>query len=864
MLALAAAAGCFCAPAVAAQDAPIRSVVARFSFDEDRRTGQELPRGWYKSAIPDRLLPQEVRFPHYLRGKLTDRHAHDGKLSFAMTLDGGNVAYTYTDGVETSPDSDYLLTGWVRTDRLKVARAQARAFLVDRRGRPVSSTAAVSPPMGGPGAEADGRWRRFRIFVSGEHAEAMRLQITLSLIQPEIWQPADQQALDQQDITGECFWDDITVYRVPRVRVTTDVPAGVFVPGIRPRLITHLEGLDPAETNVLLTVRAASGTEKVLRILAAPELGAPPRQTQLLPELPPGLYAADLAVSAGDEVLMHAMCRFAVLGELPLASDSRLDLDASAMPVDQWPILLALARRMRAGGVKLPAWPAAPADAQEAMAAMLSRLHDSGLTATLVMDGAPPMPEADTPPTTLARAMAHPSKELTDAVAHILARHASRVSNWQLTTGRREDEILSAELPAAYRTGRQWTDRLVADKGLLLGWNAMYEYGGEPAGRLCLRIPAALAPEQIPDQLADFGPRVEQVHLTPQVDAAARLGRIADFALRYGYTRAAGFRRVSIDPPWRRAANGQIEPTELLLVARTLAAYLGDADCVGTALLDESNLAMIFRRTDGEGVMMLHRRDAGGDNGVVRLDLPETAYGVDLWGRKFPLKRSDGDVVVRPQALPTLIAGCDATALALRASVRFEPSALPSTYTEHPARITFTNPYTQPVAGTIRLTAPDGWTLRPRVLRFNAAAGGEWSAPLTVLFPYSATSGLKRIDVSLQVDAREGMEISLPAFLHLSLPTITLDPVYTVDEDGRLQVQVCVVNYGDRPISFRCFAHVGGRARQSSIVQDLAGGAKVVKVFRFFDGAALFGESLHTGLRQIDGKAVLNHAVEIR
>ena len=135
---------------------------------------------------------------------------------------------------------------------------------------------------------------------------------------------------------------------------------------------------------------------------------------------------------------------------------------------------------------------------------------------------------------------------------------------------------------------------------------------------------------------------------------------------------------------------------------------------------------------------------------------------------------------------------------------------------------------------------------------------------LTIRFPYSATGGLKRVGVTLDVEAQQGRRIEMPAFVYLSLEDITFDPIHTIGPDGDLIVQVVVINYGDRPLSFRCFAEVAGRARQSSIVEDLPPAAKAEKIFRFGNGTDLLGESLRSGLRQIDGNAVLNHAAEIR
>ncbi|MFW6153925.1 MAG: hypothetical protein ACOC95_01795 [Planctomycetota bacterium] len=855
-------AGWLCAPASAAAPEGIHRLVASFDFESERATGQELPRGWYASAIPGVELDETVRFPAYLRGRLTDAHAHGGQMSFSMALDGGNIAYTYTEGIPVSPDSDHLLVGYVRTEGLTVARAQAHLVFVDAKGRPLAETHRGSVPLGEPGGPADGRWRRFEVPLRGSHSEATALQVTLSLVQPDVWQPPHQRALDRQDIHGTCWWDDLAVYRLPRITVRTDAAANVFAPGVRPTLITRLEGLDPQEMTAVLTIRDADGEARVQRILPPPAADVSPEQRLRLPELDAGYYTVELAVTAGGEILRYDGCRFAVLAPVPAAAASRLTLDAVDLPTDQWPLLPALARFLRAGAVKLPAWPAtADDDAQAALAAMLARLHDGGFDAAVVFDDLPggvAFEEAGT----LTDAMAHGDPLLTERVGAVVARHASRVAWWQMDPGRDDWALWHPRLAAAYATGRRWTRRLVNDPDLVLGWDALVACD-LASPRLSLRIDPSLRPEDIPGQMAEFD-GIHEVHLIPQTGDADRLTRLTDFALRYAYVRAAGLRRVAIDPPWLLSEHGGIDPTELLVIARTLAAYLSDARCLGTARLDAATVAVVFAKPDGEGVMLIHRRPDERYNEPLSMTLSDSAYLVDLWGRRSAPRREAGRAIIQPTATPLLLAGCPAPALALWGSLRFEPSLLESTYREHTGRVRFTNPFSQPVSGTIRFEPPEGWTIRPRMARFSAAPGGPWSGELTIRFPYSATVGLHQVNVVLEVDAHRGRRIEAPAFFHLALPDVTFDPISAIADDGKLHVQVCIVNHGREPISVTCFAHPAGRARQSSVVQDLAGGATAVKVFRFDDGAALVGTTLHTGLRQIGGPAVLNHEELVR
>ncbi len=129
MLVFAAALLALCAPRAHGQSEPLRSLVAHIDFESELTTGQEIPRGWVKSELPGVTLPPDVRFPkYYLKGRLTQADPHEGKVCFEMSLNGGNIAYTLSPGIAAFSDSDYLLTGWVRTGGLKAARRRRGCF----------------------------------------------------------------------------------------------------------------------------------------------------------------------------------------------------------------------------------------------------------------------------------------------------------------------------------------------------------------------------------------------------------------------------------------------------------------------------------------------------------------------------------------------------------------------------------------------------------------------------------------------------------------------------------------------------------------------------------------------------------------
>lgn len=869
-LVLAGLVGWFCAPTARADDEGIQRLVARMDFEGYEKIGESLPQGWDKSSLPG------FHFPSYLNGQLSDKQAHGGKWSFQMGLNGGNVAYTYTGTLNVLPSNDYLMTGWIRTEKLNVARAQARMYFVDASGHPIDGSLTLGEPMGQPGGPSDGQWQFFRVKLRGAFPAATQLRVMLGVLQPQIWQGPACKDIYQQDIEGQAWWDDLAIYRLPRVDLRTDTPGNVFGPGAIPQLRIIMDGVDNADCGAVLTVRNAAGGVRLQHIIDIDASKSHNEMVLPLGDLDVGLYTGELAISAGGRELTREKCIFARLAEVPRTGKSRLGVDAAAIPASQWPELLAYLQNMRASEVKLPAWigpnaTTGPApttqNSDSRMQAMLAQLNQLGITPTMVFAELPPsMRLPDQPASTLVDALASRQEPLRQAMSMVVADYGQLVAAWQIGPTYNYESMWNLQLPKAQQTADEWLSKLLVQTRLLHGWNAMFDYDMPSQSLLSLLIPATSMPEQIPAQIANFPKLVNNAHLESLDPQVARLSRLADFALRYAYTRAGGVNQVFIDPPWQISAAGQAEPTEAFLVARTLAAYLGDAKYEGVARLDTTALALVFRKPGGEGLMLVYDRPESPREQDVTLTLPRQAYMVDLWGRKSALTRRNDAVVLRPAMLPFLIAGCDAGSLALRASLRITPQAMPSTYQEHSAQLSFVNPFDQPVTGQVRITSPEGWTIQPRMARFNLAPHEAWTGKLTVSFPYNAPAGLKQFDVNLDIDARQAWSIQAPAFFYLTLEGVVFDIIQSTGSDGSLEVQQVITNRTDKPLSFNCFVYVPDVPRQSRPVQNLAPGATAVKLFRFPNSAKLRGKTLRAGLHGMGGPdmPILNQTAVIR
>lgn len=843
----------------------IRRLVARIDFEDPTGSGEPVPRHWAHTQLPG------GRFPSYVEGAVSEDYAAEGVASFSMHLDGGNVAYSYTGQLTVHPNNDYLLTGQIRTDGLNLARAQARLEFLDAAGRPVEGSLAVSEPFGGPGSPSRGQWRRFEVRLRGQFSDATRLRITLAILQPSLWQGENAPDVYAEDITGSAWWDDLAIYRLPRVELDATAEGNVFAPGQAPSVRMLIDGVDQADCAAVLTLRDAAGTVRSRQVVAinpnewtlddVVELGA----------LEPGLYHAELMIAAGGDPLAYERTSLAVLGPAPASSRSGLGIDAVTTPAEDWPTLLHLARLMQAGQIKLSAWPltgAGPAGDEAAwpLPQMLTRCREAGMRPTIVAANLPPASRvAGMPSGRLIEALAAEDPILHRELNALAVRLGSRAATWQIGDVRDYEQLWSLTHPRAHAVARRWLQDLLVETDVPIAWNVLFTADQAGPGQLAALTPPSVMPEEIPAQLTNFDGRIHDLTLERQDETTDRLALLSDLVLRYAYARVAGVHDVFVDPPWRFDARGRIEPTESLVVLRTLAAYLGDAEYVGLTRLGPTSVAMVFRAAGNEGRLLVYSRPAEvQSDDTALLDLPASAYAVDLWGRRSELPRRDGQVRLHSGPIPQIIAGCEIQPLALRASMRFEPEVLPSTYEKHNARVSFTNPFDQPVVGTISFDPPEGWVVRPLVSRFHLAAGETWTGELEINFPYNEPLGLKQLDAIVQIDARRQWVVQAPAPFFLAMEGVVFDVIQSHGPNGSLEIQQLVSNHTDHPLSFNCWVQIPDRPRQSRLIRELPPGATVVKLFRFENRSELRGLNFRAGLHQVEGPAVLNRTGEIR
>ncbi|HEY3245057.1 MAG TPA: hypothetical protein VGM03_17075 [Phycisphaerae bacterium] len=588
--------GCLLAAGRAAQDESgggdtlhLKRLLWRFDFDERSAGNKEaLPMFW--NAF------RGEGFPVFVRGGFDNQVGHDAPPSFRLELDGRNVAFRY-DGPHTQirTASEYLVEGWMRADELRAARAALSAYYLDHDGLPLEGTqrfsALVGPnqnatefvvlgadaatpgspgapgstggqdarPPGGPVRSREG-WRKVTIRLEPAPPAAERIGLTAWVVQPEIWQvnPQPRRTIQRYDVTGGAWFDDISIYRLPTIRMRSAAVGNVFVAPDPPTMLIDVaderaEGLSAAvkllssDAELLATYPVPTQTNEALseeNAAARPEPNeARPPMTRNAPgwdskrtasgdqevaisfeAREPGVYTARLEVHLRDAATITRDIRFACVEPTPRAATvtarafgTVLDSVDKSAPLTRLTLLTALG----VGSVELPVWTAPDPLAGSAKSDLPVSgipglcLPDSAFLQDMIkrrmsLTGVFAAPPLTSPTNALLRrsvldVLSDDPSEWRDALAAVVAPYASVFRSWQL--GADGDRTIPPDrrLPEALDRLRAQIKPFLSHAELTTIGSVSLEAGRQlPADFATLTIDQAIGPDWVAAHLEPY------------------------------------------------------------------------------------------------------------------------------------------------------------------------------------------------------------------------------------------------------------------------------------------------------------------------------------------------------------------------
>jgi hypothetical protein len=868
------------APLVCAQPAGVSRVLRTFDFEE-RRLGntEDLPMYWSKV--------QGDGLPHYVNGRLSSDASHAGKYSFRFDLNGGGLIYRYdANQIPVQHGAHYRIEGFVKTTPLAYARARISAHFCDLDGVALPNSTVHSELYASKKDEQS--WKQLGIELSASDAGAAYLVLELQLLQPAQYATSTlgSSAMFSQDIRGSAWFDDVTISQVPRVTITSERPGNIYRRSDPLRLQVLLNDRFTDDLSAQLVICDAEGREVYqhsagLAISSAEQIGPGEKRMPLaLPDLNPGWYRIALEMSSqGQSLGKQSLDIVRLADDAPQAApDSRFGIIATNLPFDGWSELPDILPFLGAGRIKLGVW-TNEGDVQqsnsEGFDRLLERLQELHITPTACLVGVPPELAKKIRGNSWQQLLKAKTEDWQPRLAYMVARHANHLDRWQLGSDEMAEQFVgNKEMRAVYKKLYSEFASLVQRPDLAMPWPAWYELDGELPATVALSVRPEVLPSQLPLYMQDLKPREgHNLSLSLALLDREQYGRetqIRDFAQRVVYALAADAQRIDLPLPFNVVRDGEQvvkQPQEMLMIARTLMTVFGGAQFKGRVPIADGVEAFLFDRY-GQGALILWNRGASGESRELAVNLGPHPVRVDLWGNASAMysqstERSAGNVRIQVGQLPVILLGVDAQLAQLRASIALDNPLLESSFKPHTRRLQFVNPYRQAISGSIKLKAPQGWTLNPPTMTFTLNPGEQFDREITIEFPYNSFAGAKTIAAEFQVQADMNSTFETPITLKLGLSDVGLQTVAL--RDGKdVIVQQMITNYGEKPIDYTAFVTMPNEARQERLVTGLGAGRTTIKKYRFVNVKSTKSVRVRSGVKELVGTRILNDEVEVQ
>lgn len=852
----------------------VHRIIRHFDFDE-RSLGnlESVPMYWVRHV--------SLGFPAYAQGRFDTGVGHEAPPSFYLNANGRSCAYEYSGlDIQIEPSSEYRVTGWLKPDRMRYTRAYLSAFLLDANGRRIHGTERRSRLVGGE--EAKG-WEEVTVRLPSDVVGAYSIGLAIWVVQRALWSSKESAAreIDHRDIDSGVWLDDIVVFRLPSVELSSEgVKQGrVYSEDESPVLLAKIGDAGRRNAKASLTIRDSAGAIAWTQALASSVGDDSPTHRVEVPPLGPGIYHAYLRVELGQEASIDRYLTFPVIAASPLAADKfkpRLGIMLEPHPQRNWRADQLMLSASGVQSVKLPL-PLESVGEQTPESLEFDRLAEHLISRNVEVTGM-----LTYQPEKSGAARSSSAHSLVDSLSlassiwrpHLvsaLTRYENRFQQWQIGTDGLMDVFGDPRLDVVLGSIRAELAKLTTVPVMVVPWSAQLEptITKLHADILSIAVPADTPPYEIPGAIDEpfrhLGYRDTWALLeAPDSKRYRRLPRLADFAKRLIYALQSQAARIFVRQPWltRRVGDQSIvEPDENLLVLRTVASLLGDATYLGPLEFGDSITCHAY---DRHGVCVLvmwddHAPAAGRNH---QLDVSGATRATDLWGNVTALGHSSAKSTVRLSPVPVFVEPAETWLVQFRQALRFEPELLPSEYTFHEQQVRIYNPRSEPISGMIRLKPPPGWQSRPTQFAFAIQPHETFTQPIRMQSSPREPAGRKRIEAEVVIDASRVYEFStyLPLELGLSDMDVWLEMV--VEGQGVI-VRHGVTNRSAEVVTFRSYADAPGRKRRSLNMVGLQPGQTIVKSHYFDHASELSGQVIRVRLQQVKGPRSHNLTVTV-
>lgn len=376
----------------------------------------------------------------------------------------------------------------------------------------------------------------------------------------------------------------------------------------------------------------------------------------------------------------------------------------------------------------------------------------------------------------------------------------------------------------------------------------------------------------------------------PRVQAAlvrSHQRRVRDFVEQILVAKRNGIEGIFVANPFSGSAdiadaqtgvmNADGTAGELLLPWRTCARLLGSAEYIGSIQLPHDSSNWLFRRPDGQVVMVLWNLAAEADDANAapleeNLYLGERIRVVSIWGNEEEVELRNDRQVIRVGRMPRFVIGLNESIARWRVAAQFQSPTFSSVFgVRQPNAIEIKNTFPQGVGGMVGLfvsdksslnaahgsLSADEWNIEIDDPRLSLPAGSSVTVPFTVQLD-DASFGNQKVRLDFAITADQDYRFSVWRELQVGLGDVSLEVKTYIGQDGRLVVEQQMRKLSGPPADFKCLLYSPERRRKRNQVFQL-GPDLDKKRYTFLNTEGLIGQELRLRIEEIDGSRVLIH-----
>ena len=887
-------------PTASPDGVEISSRIKFFDFDE-RKLGyyEDVPMHWEQLRGPG--LPAM-----YAKGQFDLDVGHDAPPSFRLEIASGNVCYEYGHlDLTVVPDSDYAITGYIRPENLRHAGALIAVYLVDRFGTQIPGSQRVSRVVRATG-DNDEEWQRVDLSLSGEYPQAFALRLQFWILQDYVWRdpnPDEVDPITRRDIYARAWFDDFSVYRLPRVTMTLSNPASIVRPDHSEEIMLDVNNATSQSLWLDVTVRDDAGREQFSqRLEARPRSAATAFETPLdnapvdapmprlaahgLPEAPDsglrvplpamesGNYMAELTVTSGDQLVLRRQCHFTVLPSLPIKSPPGMEF---GVDIGRWnngdiegPRAALI--ELGCGAIKIGV-PMSGALNSEDKLAYYNKLLD--LVRVLAEDRIettgvilPPNARDEDPTGTTTHDLVTGGQAWKDLFGPIFAHFGVLLPAWQLGA---ENAELSGNADWSVddvRQVREHLRRFISIPKIVVPQkvSAPGPTGGDVVSVwIPPEYPTSALPRALEFLAGGESSAGEWVQLgLDDGDAINEQRRLADLARRMILCKALSPNRIYLPAPLDLCEEGgtpRWEPTRDFIAYRTLFHFLSGKHAVAAVHTSPDAVLLLFQGSDSNCLVAWSWREEG-DTPPIRMYLGSHPRATTLWGKTSDLPIEEGKASIPLGPVPLIIDSVDFPLALLQAGFVIEPTEIQMHEPEPRPTITFHNTYEAQLSGVLHLTPPPAWQVEPREMSFVLASGEEFTQPLTFTIPPRQVARPNELKIEMELHSPITDKLIFSEILKLDLRYIDLQASLWW-EGSNLVVRQTLMNLTEQTVSFSAYCEPIGCARQERFFRNVSPGGVAVQNYVFPAARHLVGTLLPYGIEEIGGTRSLIRFAEV-